>query len=129
MNRFFLALLVLAGCASALWIEAASEYSPYEAIEMGVSGAEGTIVFTVYGEGGEEAYSEVRTAEGGGRDEWDYYYYSYESFEFSLPSGEYTLRVRDDLEEGPEDKRGGEEPGAEAREALERQLLLGDLRL
>ncbi|MBN2122247.1 hypothetical protein JW721_04305 [Candidatus Micrarchaeota archaeon] len=105
MNRFFLALLILAGCANALWIDAASEYAPYENIEIGVSGAEGTIVFTIYAEGGEEAYSELRAVQGSGRDEWGYYRYSYESFEFSLPSGDYTVRVRDDLEDEEEEFR------------------------
>lgn len=96
MKRLIVVFLVLVGCLNSLWLDLGTEYSPSETIEVGVSGAEGTLVFDVYGEGGESVYHEVRAIE---RDEDGWYYYSYETFEFSLASGEYAVVVRDDAEE------------------------------
>jgi uncharacterized protein YfaS (alpha-2-macroglobulin family) len=94
MNRLLVAFLVLVGCLNSLWIDVGAEYMPYDTIEAGVSDAQGTIVLDVYGEDGESAYHEAREAARGA----DRYYYSYETFEFSLPSGEYTLSVRDGVD-------------------------------
>lgn len=92
-NAALFVLIVLVGMGSALWIDANQEYMPYETITVGVSGAGGVLSVDVYDETGVQVFHEMRTVETEGSG--GYRYYSYETFEFELPYGQYTLIAKD----------------------------------
>lgn len=96
-RKLAFALLLLVGMNYALWINVNSEYSPGETISFGVDGAEGVLVVDVLDSEGSNVLHEMRTIERKGDER--YWYYSYESFELELPSGEYTIVAKDDTEE------------------------------
>jgi alpha-2-macroglobulin len=96
-NMVFAVLLLLVGLNYALWIDVNSEYSPGKTISFGVNGAEGMLIVDVLDSGGQSVFHEVRTIEREGNEK--YWYYSYETFELELPSGEYTIVAKDDAEE------------------------------
>ncbi|MFP3949760.1 MAG: alpha-2-macroglobulin family protein [Candidatus Micrarchaeia archaeon] len=94
MYRKFVIILALLGMASAMWINTAEEYLPGETIFITISQAEDTLSLDIYNNSGESVFHETRAVESGQQ-----YYYSRETFETKLESGEYRIVARDDLEE------------------------------
>ncbi|MBD3389594.1 hypothetical protein GF415_01410 [Candidatus Micrarchaeota archaeon] len=95
MYKKFLIILALLGMASAMWINTAEEHLPGETVSITVSHAEGTLSLDVYDSYGENVFHETRAVESGPED----YYYSQETFETKLTSGEYRIVARDNLGE------------------------------
>ncbi len=102
MYRNFALLILIVGLANAsFWVSVDAEYMPGDTIEIGVGGASGTLVVDVFDSEGISVFHEVRSVEQDSEHSW---YTPYETFELTLPIGEYIVVAKEQL--GEEESQG-----------------------
>ena|GEM_PF-2895791 len=95
-RKFALLLLLLGVIHAGMWVNVDSEYMPGDTIEIGVGGASGTLVVDIFDNYGDNVFHEVRTVEQDPEHSW---YTPYETFELTLPVGEYTVVAKEQFGE------------------------------